>query len=366
MNSPLLTNFSILRPEHEATQEKLLEWVGAAHTKVLEFSGRSEDAEKLRAKLGALGLGPGKIQRRASAFGDCLHQNWEEMEIYRISESSPEGFHLDKRMHLFDRVTSDVFERFFPNDNPLSPHLIHVSCTGYVSPSGAQKIVSRRQADTIVTHAYHMGCYGSIPALRMALGHWHVENSASDIVHTELCSLHMNPNLHTTDQLVVQSLFGDGFIKYSLKPADRGFRIEAVHELVIPKSTDQMVWQCHQWGFYMVLAKEVPVSIARALAGFIEQLFKKSKKSIKEKVYYAIHPGGPKIIEQVAKLLHLSESQVRHSTSVLSEYGNMSSATLPHIWQRMLDDPEIPKGAQIVSLAFGPGLSIAGALFEKA
>ena len=48
---------------------------------------------------------------------------------------------------------------------------------------------------------------------------------------------------------------------------------------------------------------------------------------------------------------------------MLRDYGNMSSATLPYIWMRLLRD--VPVGTLIPSLAFGPGLTICGALFEK-
>jgi predicted naringenin-chalcone synthase len=50
---------------------------------------------------------------------------------------------------------------------------------------------------------------------------------------------------------------------------------------------------------------------------------------------------------------------------ILKDYGNMSSATLPHVWERMLCDQQVPNGQKIISLAFGPGLNIAGGLFEK-
>jgi len=43
----------------------------------------------------------------------------------------------------------------------------------------------------------------------------------------------------------------------------------------------------------------------------------------------------------------------------------MSSATLPHVWKAILDDDAVPSGTLIVSLAFGPGLTIAGAILRK-
>ena len=80
---------------------------------------------------------------------------------------------------------------------------------------------------------------------------------------------------------------------------------------------------------------------------------------------FAVHPGGPKIIDAVRDKLELDEAQVAHSRAVLRDHGNMSSATLPHVWMRLAEDRAITDGALIASIAFGPGLTLAGALFEK-
>lgn len=80
---------------------------------------------------------------------------------------------------------------------------------------------------------------------------------------------------------------------------------------------------------------------------------------------FAIHPGGPRLIEQLGQLLELAPAQYATSLDVLRDHGNMSSATLPHVWMRLLDDRRVPAGTLIPSLAFGPGLTICGALLEK-
>ncbi len=226
-----------------------------------------------------------------------------------------------------------------------------------------------------------MGCYGSISAIRIGLGFFHTPSPALpfppiDIVHTEICSIHMNPSLHRTDQLVMQTLFGDGYIKYSLvseQEAEQSkgahLKILSLHEETIPESLHCMSWQCENWGMGMTLSKEVPVLIGRSLSSFLNHLIEQvglDWKELCETSFFAIHPGGPKIIEQIADLLNLKPTQIQYSQSILREYGNMSSATLPHVWQQILDDPSVPFGAKIISLAFGPGLSISGGLFEKA
>ncbi len=80
---------------------------------------------------------------------------------------------------------------------------------------------------------------------------------------------------------------------------------------------------------------------------------------------FAVHPGGPKIIDQVRDVLELSDAQVQSSRDVLYEHGNMSSATLPHVWARLLEAADVRSGTPIFSLAFGPGLTVSGGLFRK-
>jgi predicted naringenin-chalcone synthase len=274
-----------------------------------------------------------------------------------------QGF--QKKSEFFDRIVTNLFERFYPEGLSLPNHLIHVTCTGYVDPSPAKKLVVKRGAGqtTTVTHAYHMGCYAAFPALRIAVGF----SEPTDIVHTELCTLHMNPSLHETEQLVAQTLFADGYIKYSVQKegsgSNKGLKVLALHEEIIDDSSEVMKWVCHDWGLKMTLAKEIPVMIARALPRFLETLSQKGRISI-EKAFFAIHPGGPKIIDQVAKILKLEPFQYRHSAEILRLYGNMSSATLPHVWDSMIRDEAVQSGTPIVSFAFGPGLCLSGGVFQ--
>jgi predicted naringenin-chalcone synthase len=64
-------------------------------------------------------------------------------------------------------------------------------------------------------------------------------------------------------------------------------------------------------------------------------------------------------------MLRLEEPQLEHSRRVLRERGNMSSATLPHIWFELANDASVRAGTYVVSLAFGPGLTMCGAVLRK-
>ncbi|HMG53684.1 MAG TPA: 3-oxoacyl-[acyl-carrier-protein] synthase III C-terminal domain-containing protein, partial [Kofleriaceae bacterium] len=161
----------------------------------------------------------------------------------------------------------------------------------------------------------------------------------------------------------------DGMVRYSVVPDDGqpGLRLVALHEQVLPDSADAMEWVVANWGMHMTLARDVPDRVAGALRGFVVELFRRAGlgPAALQRATWAVHPGGPRIIDRVREVLELTEAQVQTSRDVLFDCGNMSSATLPHIWQRMLDDRAIARGTLIASLAFGPGLTVCGVLLEK-
>lgn len=372
----LLSDFQLIRPTYETSQAETLDWMVDAHARAESAKGLSEEEatvfrQALKEKIWHVGCKPDRIEKRGHILADYRHRDWDRMDIYRLNES-PSGKDLSARNKIFESHVDGIFERYYPEESSAPDDLIHVSCTGYVSPSGAQKIASKRNwgMRTTVTHAYHMGCYGAFPAIRMATGFLNSspDKERADIVHTEICCLHTNPSLHQLDQLVSQSLFADGFIKYSAsKKADQThYKILGLKEEIIPDSTQSMTWNVASWGNQMYLAKEVPVLIARNLQGYLKRLCEKAGLElgqVLEKALFAIHPGGPKILAHIQDLLKLTDAQMAYSFKILKSYGNMSSATLPHIWEAV--SREAADKTLVVSLAFGPGLSISGSIMEK-
>jgi predicted naringenin-chalcone synthase len=245
-----------------------------------------------------------------------------------------------------------------------------VTCTGYIAPNAAHTVSSKwaeKNHYTQVTNAYHMGCYASLPAIRIARGIClSKESSNVDIAHTEICSLHFDPTTLETMQIIVQSLFADGHIKYRLSDFQPklGFQILALNEQTIPESLNMMTWVPNTQAFGMTLSKDIPLTIAPHLQKFVDELLSQAQIDNLSPIYFAIHPGGPKIIEGVEMMLDLSQEMTSESHEILAEYGNMSSSTLPHIWDRILKNEKRVDGAYVVSLGFGPGLTMSGAVFK--
>jgi len=76
---------------------------------------------------------------------------------------------------------------------------------------------------------------------------------------------------------------------------------------------------------------------------------------------WAVHPGGPRILQAVEESLELPESATRVSHDVLAALGNMSSPTVLFILDRM-SRQRAPRPC--VALGFGPGLVAEAALFD--
>jgi predicted naringenin-chalcone synthase len=381
---PLLYDFRVQVPSLYCPQEHTLDWLAAAHARAEETATgkpQSELRPRMERFARRFGCSPTSIGFRASELDDFRHFSWGEMRIFNLLESAT-GRALDTRNAFFADAVNRICDKFYDGETEPPSDLLHVTCTGYAAPSAIQRLVSRKGwgERTRTTQVYHMGCYASIPALRVATGllcnPQEEKSSRADILHTELCSLHFNPIDHLPEQFVVQSLFADGHIRSSMtldevaQKAVNGpaFAILAVREETVPDSLDDMTWVLSQFNFRMTLSRDVPKKIAARLPDFLDRLFRQGGEiygRAKEAAVFAIHPGGPKIIDSVQELLGLRDDQTAASRQVLFERGNMSSATLPHIWARLAENADVPSGAVIASLAFGPGLTVAGALFRK-
>lgn len=302
-------------------------------------------------------------------------------EIYANLIENYRGIDLIGRLAIYEKLVLNIMERWYQSISTLPDDIIHATCTGYLSPSPIQKLVSNKGwSDITVTHSYQMGCYGAIPPLRMALGFLSSnvilpkKKQRVDILHTEYASIHFQPINSAPDQIVSMTLFGDGFIKYSVgiteaKPSrQKGLKILSALDRIIPASLNEMTLIPGPYTFEMWLSKQVPLKIRDEIYSFVVSLCQQAElkfDEIKKELIFALHPGGPKIIDHIKEQLGLSDNQVQLSKKILYEHGNMVSATLPYIWMAIIDDEAIASGTKVVSIAFGPGITIAGFILEK-
>ena len=382
-----LGNFHSIKPLQLIPQADSLEWMAQAHARSTALTNEASDQElhspkRMHDRFIRFGCKPTQIGFRGFDTLNLKDHDFDGSGLYTFNKNNPDlasRSHMNpmsERSQFFATRAFDVFQEAYPHASEAPDHVIHVTCSGYLSPSAPQRLVNLNEwhATTAVTHAYHMGCYASLPAVRMAIGTFNDPSGVShqkraDVVHTEICTLHMDPSESAPDKMVIHSLFADGHIKYSVTPAGtlkRGFKVLTIKEKIIKDSTTDMTWVPTEWGFQMGLSREVPSKIGGELRSFLTEMAARAHCDLGDLMRdsaFAIHPGGPRIIDAVQEILELRDDQTADSKKVLFDRGNMSSATLPHVWQR-LEARDLPSGTKVVSLAFGPGLTIFGAIFE--
>ena len=249
--------------------------------------------------------------------------------------------------------------------NPASiTHLVTASCTGFAAPGMDQWLIRDLDLAPSVrrTNIGFMGCHAAINAVAVARDMVRADPTARVLVCCgEVCSAHLHYG-ERVDQWIANTLFGDGAAAVVVaasaedkhSPTRAAIQIIDTHSLVIEGSDKAMTWEVGDNGFMMGLSAEVPALIERALPSWIDARLAESGLCRASVAGWAIHPGGPRVIDSVVAALGLPADAGDASRGVLRDFGNMSSATLLFILERL-----VCSGASgpVVALAFGPGLS---------
>jgi predicted naringenin-chalcone synthase len=241
-------------------------------------------------------------------------------------------------------------------------HLVTVSCTGFFAPGLDATLVDTLglPRDVHRTHVGFMGCHGAMNGLRVASSFAGADPEARALVcAVELCSLHLAYG-SDPDDLVANAIFGDGAAALvgtgpGSSEAESSWKVAASGTSVLPDSGDAMSWRIGDHGFRMTLSARVPDLIRARLAVWVGDWLEGEGLTMEDVATWAVHPGGPRILTAVEEALGLEKGSNGVPRKVLSEFGNMSSATILFILQRLR-----AQGAPrpLVALAFGPGLVV--------
>ncbi len=239
-------------------------------------------------------------------------------------------------------------------------HIVVASCTGFVAPGLDQIIVREAGLPTTVerTVVGFMGCYAAVNALRLAHHFVRSEPAARVLViNLELCTLHLQET-QDMEKLLAMMLFGDGCAATLVTAEQTGLALEDFRAVTLPRSDELITWLVGDQGFDMRLSGEVPQRILAALNAEVgrndaDGMLRGRRPD--EYDGWAVHAGGRSILDAVETGFGLGEHALARSRAVLRDFGNMSSATLMFVLQRMLGGAE--KVANGLAMAFGPGLA---------
>ncbi|MFN0025877.1 MAG: type III polyketide synthase [Acidimicrobiales bacterium] len=243
--------------------------------------------------------------------------------------------------------------------------LVVVSCTGYSTP-GLDLILADdagMSSDVQRLCIGHMGCYASLPALATVSDAVVARGMTAIMLSAELSSLHAQPACRSLEQLVAHALFSDAVVASVVRPGTGGLRLLDTSARTDSSHQDAMTWRITDHGFRMTLSARVPAILARHVRPVVEELLARHGLAIPDVAGWAVHPGGPKILDVCQDALGLQDSHMSASVETLRQHGNCSSATVLLVLERMLSTQSLAPGDHVVALAFGPGLTLYASLF---
>ena len=239
------------------------------------------------------------------------------------------------------------------------------SCTGYVTP-GLDILLARdlgMAPDAQRLFIGHMGCYAALPGIGAASDFVTARGRAAVLLCIELTSLHIQPPTKDPQQIVAHALFSDAAAAVVLQPSGPGYVLREMAAVTDTAKADHMTWDVTDLGFRMGLSPRVPDVLSVYVADLVHGLLDRHGLTVSDVDGWAVHPGGPRILNVVRDRLGLTEQAMAASRGILAARGNCSSPTVLMILDALRHQPAgAPR--RVVALAFGPGLTLYAALLD--
>ncbi len=310
----------------------------------------------------------GKLNGESPEFFNCSTDpdlfpgTGKRMEMYRDKASSLAAIAAKK---CLDTCGAEFSSRI--------THLITVSCTGMYAPGIDIDLVEMLGLDLHVerTCINFMGCYGALNALKTADYICRADEQAKVlVVCVELCTLHFQKE-NTLDNWVANSLFSDGAAAAIIENSScrtvkaNCLELDTFYSEFVPSARSEMAWNIGDKGFEMKLTSKVSKLILKHIPGVTSNLLRKAGLKLDDIDRFAIHPGGRKILESAETALGFTSEANSYGYDVLREFGNMSSATILFVLQKLLQDTNSRHGENILGFAFGPGLTVESMILKR-
>lgn len=360
-----ITAIGTANPTHKRDQQETAELItaglnlSAIERRLLKSVYRSTGIEQRYSVLSDYSKSPGQFEFFPNDPSADFPSTSARMKIYK-----------DNALQLALSAINNCISQIPNFNNSDITHVITVSCTGMYAPGLDIEIVKELKLNTTTkrTAINFMGCYGAFNAIKMADVICKADpTSVVLIVSVEICTIHFQKRMNIGN-ILSNSIFADGSgaaIIQAHPNQKKYLTLEEFHCDLIPQASNEMTWHISDNGFDIELSTYVPEVIKSGIAGFTRKLLEKFGLALSNIDYYAIHPGGLKILQVCEEELNIDKEKVKHAYQVLRNYGNMSSATILFLLKAILDDlNDNDHGKTIFSCAFGPGLTLESMLLS--
>lgn len=351
MDYPRVLGLQTAVPDHCYSQDQIADF----YVNLLSEKGKRRE-RAIRTVLNYSGVAY-RYSAAEGSFYDTPKSTRERNDVYMV-----------EAVKLGERLIRAGLERFEIAPEQITT-LIVASCTGFNIP-GLDLLLAGRlgmRADLSRTCVLGMGCYGAFPAMRRAWESVRAQpNGLALVLALELCSLHLQFD-DSVETAVSTSLFADGAGMILIGrggSAETGPKLIDAETYCDYQTLDHMTFTVTDEGFRMYLSSYVPDVLAANVGEFVRRLLERNDLVKGDVRFWAIHPGSKKIVEHLQAQLELTDEQVRFSLETLHDYGNMSSATVLFVLERMMQVGDPQPGDYGVMMAFGPGLTMESMLVQ--
>jgi alpha-pyrone synthase len=300
----------------------------------------------------------------------------DEFEPFRRGPAT-----IRDRMHMFYRhavpLAVEVSGRALAGlSNPADEVglLVFVTSTGFIAPGVDVAIVKElglsRSVSRVVVN--FMGCAAALNAIRTATNYVRAHpDMKAMVVCIELCSVNA-VFADDVNDVVTHSLFGDGCaavligasqVHEKLQPGR--VVIRSSFSRLLDGAADGIVLGVNHNGITCELSENLPAYIYAGVDPVVAEMLRDNGLQKSDIDLWAIHPGGPRIIEESVRSLAIPAEQATTSWDVLARFGNMLSVSLIFVLEMMVRQAESAKEISTgVAFAFAPGVSVEGMLFD--
>lgn len=247
-------------------------------------------------------------------------------------------------------------------------YIITVSCTGIMIPSLDAYLINKLnlRQDIVRLPVTEMGCVGGVSGIIYAKNFLKANpNKRAVVIAVESPTATFQLDDYSMANIVSAAIFGDGAACVLLSSYENEVGPTIVDEAMYHfyDKENMMGFELTNNGLKMILDIEVPDTIEEHFPAIIHPFLERNKLKIEDIDHLIFHPGGKKIVNLVEGLFSDLGKNIDDTKEVLRLYGNMSSATVLYVLERiMANQPKV--GDKGVMLSFGPGFTAQRVLLE--
>jgi alkylresorcinol/alkylpyrone synthase len=245
-----------------------------------------------------------------------------------------------------------------------------VSVTGISSPSIDALLINRLGLCRNIRRVpvFGLGCVAGAAGISRAADYVRAyPDQVAVVLSVELCSLTLQREDISMANLISSGLFGDGAAAVIVAGAEcgiPGIRILATRSVFYPDTEEMMGWDVSEKGFRIVLSREIPTLVRENLAHDLDDFLAERGLTRADIGSWALHTGGPKILEATADALGLKNGELDVSWECLRRTGNLSSASVLVVLEEVMKNRRPAPGTLGLLAAMGPGFCSEFVLLE--